>query len=638
MAALRYHYRPLEASQIRCTRVLPAEDQNDAIVIELQHKSIDAVDTEYHALSYTWGERDPQHEAHFSDEPGSLVIRDNCWRFLKHSRKMRFDPSAWLWIDAICINQDDTPEKGVQVQKMAEIFHRAESVLMWLGIASEDDYFLQIVSLAFEDHIADVGYLEFWRSQAWHSELSTMYSNSVAFCHLDEIIGSDYWTRLWVIQELTFARALRCIIGSRFYSVYALLEITSLHYDVLFHNWHRWRQTKMILDHILGEDAQNNEVMSGRTGISHIERVLECSYPGGCQKTDMNLETVLNRFCDQLCDEPLDKVYGLLGLLKSSHMFEVDYKLLGEQLFMRIMDIMLLEQAEECNVLLDASLQWADVDTAWRVSVDESRNISYRPSRYKFLDDIEGDIASLPTLAQQKFAEHKYCLALDLVASFKRSSDIDKPWTPKYTDSEEEQRSIDLRVMNGITDDGLELTQDPDITEIYVLAVCQIYIFVILGEDHVVRDVLFWHGHTNPSYWDLVEIEHFPKTLRKNFVEDLGSDPSDRKNKRVSTLASTTLMDEPGLTTGLLCYLSAREIVQLYCFVAEMEEQFSQDPDYEPPETQRYRQARRAERRRALEARLHEIGLPRNEYLNGANACDEPLLRGSVGAKTFVLD
>ena len=38
-----------------------------------------------------------------------------------------------LWADAICINQSDNKEKGIQVNMMGDIYDRATAVLVWLG-------------------------------------------------------------------------------------------------------------------------------------------------------------------------------------------------------------------------------------------------------------------------------------------------------------------------------------------------------------------------------------------------------------------------------------------------------------------------------------------------------------------------
>jgi len=44
-----------------------------------------------------------------------------------------------LWIDAVCINQDDLDEKTAQVRMMKEIYSGAVEVVAWLGPASGND-------------------------------------------------------------------------------------------------------------------------------------------------------------------------------------------------------------------------------------------------------------------------------------------------------------------------------------------------------------------------------------------------------------------------------------------------------------------------------------------------------------------
>jgi hypothetical protein len=42
-----------------------------------------------------------------------------------------------IWIDAVCINQDDSKEKSWQVRMMKEIYLNAKSSIGWLGLADE---------------------------------------------------------------------------------------------------------------------------------------------------------------------------------------------------------------------------------------------------------------------------------------------------------------------------------------------------------------------------------------------------------------------------------------------------------------------------------------------------------------------
>jgi hypothetical protein len=44
-----------------------------------------------------------------------------------------------LWIDALCINQDDVNERTQQVRMMGDVYSSAEQVIIWLGPERKND-------------------------------------------------------------------------------------------------------------------------------------------------------------------------------------------------------------------------------------------------------------------------------------------------------------------------------------------------------------------------------------------------------------------------------------------------------------------------------------------------------------------
>jgi hypothetical protein len=79
-------------------------------------------------LSYAWGSQEkPQY---VSIDKGYLSITTNLYMALKRLRDCTLD--RILWIDAICINQDDMEERNRQVQSMAKIYAKATRVVVWL--------------------------------------------------------------------------------------------------------------------------------------------------------------------------------------------------------------------------------------------------------------------------------------------------------------------------------------------------------------------------------------------------------------------------------------------------------------------------------------------------------------------------
>ncbi|TDZ83713.1 Heterokaryon incompatibility protein 6, OR allele [Colletotrichum sidae] len=88
----------------------------------------------FKALSYTWGPPDKTHAIEIART--RLGITASLDTALRHLR--RRDGPVTLWIDQICINQEDTAEKSKQVPLMEQIYSKAQQVLVWLGPAEAD--------------------------------------------------------------------------------------------------------------------------------------------------------------------------------------------------------------------------------------------------------------------------------------------------------------------------------------------------------------------------------------------------------------------------------------------------------------------------------------------------------------------
>lgn len=100
--------------------------QNEADLVPIDDPSY----TTYEALSYQWGDVEKKPRA-ISVNGQKLWITANLWQALIYLR--RVGQSRTLWIDAICINQNDVDERSHQVAMMAEIYTNASKVVSWLG-------------------------------------------------------------------------------------------------------------------------------------------------------------------------------------------------------------------------------------------------------------------------------------------------------------------------------------------------------------------------------------------------------------------------------------------------------------------------------------------------------------------------
>ncbi|KAI3318082.1 heterokaryon incompatibility protein-domain-containing protein [Xylariaceae sp. AK1471] len=136
-------YRPLPPGFTRVFE-LEAGKFSDPILGRLVPQAVDG--DPYEAVSYVWG--DTQKRRDITIDGVTLSITENLYGALTAFRHRRLsgssdslDPGTGLaqrqvrrlWVDAVCINQEDVPERTSQVELMSRIFAGARRVLAWLG-------------------------------------------------------------------------------------------------------------------------------------------------------------------------------------------------------------------------------------------------------------------------------------------------------------------------------------------------------------------------------------------------------------------------------------------------------------------------------------------------------------------------
>jgi hypothetical protein len=152
----QYHYSSLslEPDNIRLLRLMPHENEStERTEIQCELFEYPLQDPGkgthlYEALSYAWGGSDKPRSISINNQ--NLAVTDNL-----HAALLRLRDSSLeriLWVDAICINQENLKEQGQQVQLMAKIYSKATRVLVWLGeTADNSDIALERIRIAAEN-------------------------------------------------------------------------------------------------------------------------------------------------------------------------------------------------------------------------------------------------------------------------------------------------------------------------------------------------------------------------------------------------------------------------------------------------------------------------------------------------------
>jgi Heterokaryon incompatibility protein (HET) len=143
-----YQYSTLEPQRsIRVLELAPSKRLDERINCTLIETPVDEAPParrEYEALSYYWGSLPSDRE--ISCHGKTLWITPNCEAAL---RRLRYKSvSRVLWVDSICINQNSKEEKAQQLKMMAEVYTKAEQVIVFLGEDRTTTTFLALKNLA----------------------------------------------------------------------------------------------------------------------------------------------------------------------------------------------------------------------------------------------------------------------------------------------------------------------------------------------------------------------------------------------------------------------------------------------------------------------------------------------------------
>ncbi|CAI9630242.1 unnamed protein product [Alternaria burnsii] len=238
----------------------------------------------YDALSYTWGGTQKTSRVKVNGE--YLDVTENLHSALQHLRSENVDKT--LWVDAICIDQNNERERGHQVQQMCKIYSQAEAVVVWLGQATRETDILFVILQRFEEHSLLYAHgHQHWDLAQWKSFwLSVPKDSDAELCNgLSLLLSRPWFKRVWILQEIANAKKASILCGTK--SIRA--------------------RTFALAPSLIGIKPQR-----------HCQAVLDIM-PGSLrEKTwwaeNRDLYNLLLKFSESEASDPRDKVYALLGI------------------------------------------------------------------------------------------------------------------------------------------------------------------------------------------------------------------------------------------------------------------------------------------------------------------------------------
>jgi hypothetical protein len=393
-----YHALDPNSLEFRLMELLPSQDFESTIECRLFHHDLRRK-PEYEALSYVWGNPDFDKLILLNSQVFHITASlEIALRYLRSRSESRI-----LWVDAVCINQNDEEERSSQVRLMRDIYQECNHDLVWLGPYPGNVYGLESASKAFERGLRVMEAIQQFDvttvpdiiddQELWGEViLSTRdemnknpnlvsvatYRNGWALDGNDVrslslvLHDSEVWSRVWIMQELSLAPEIVLVGGHstlRWQAVSNFLGNTQ--YADAFHGPFGHHIVKIMAR--LFEHVQI---------IEHQRKILRNTASGFTS----TLLDVLARFRYTRATDPRDKIYAVLGLVAEPHTIGVDYSKTTCEVFQDA-TIQLINNTSTLDILCQSP--WTDV---------RNSRIQELPS---WVADFTGPAANISLFAQR---------------------------------------------------------------------------------------------------------------------------------------------------------------------------------------------------------------------------------------------
>ena len=304
-----YQYSPLPTTDktIRLLCIPPEEQISKPLVCQMrQVRLIDK--PEYAALSYTWGA--PIFDHHLICDGRRLAITAHLDAALR-----RFRTTTWwtLWVDALCIDQSNIPERSYQVSIMKHIYSQALRTFVYLGESSPRD--LEALKLMLRlIHSAQL--VQKFKADAASARTPDTAIQSIKLSDLPDaqhpaweamqsLFSRPWFSRMWIIQEVVLSSRVVMILGEYSMPWELVTESIRAYYGLQL-LYSTWAQCEKVMQKFLRYGNTVSTIMTVKTDVQ-----------------SRSLINLLKSFRCCYSSDPRDKVYALLGLANDQMLHQV---------------------------------------------------------------------------------------------------------------------------------------------------------------------------------------------------------------------------------------------------------------------------------------------------------------------------
>ena len=266
----------------------------------------------------------------------------------------KLDQPCTLWVDAVCIDQENVLERGHQVSIMGDIYRNAARTIVWLGDNRPPDTkqaYAMVEELAAEAISRQSAGAELSSNYSLSSLLGAERVESPNFDRFKDdasvlhLACAAWWLRTWTVQEVLLASEAVIMAGT--YTMDWDRFCAGINHGLAIGIWNPIL-LGIVLDPIVIPYLSMSALRKERRALSR---------PSAKAPAQALLELLIQcRF--RHASDPRDKVYALLGLKDmnpgsqaSALGIEPDYELSGDEVYRHTARQLLLQSSENLDVL-----------------------------------------------------------------------------------------------------------------------------------------------------------------------------------------------------------------------------------------------------------------------------------------------
>jgi Heterokaryon incompatibility protein (HET) len=327
-------YTPLDPtrSEIRLLELLHSTTSINPIRCRIHTVSLKDI-LRYNAVSYVWGDR--SNPLKITVDDSEVLVTQNLFYALKSLVRYvqplsKLGDAFYLWVDAICIDQNNMEEKATQVPLMRDIYETAFAVFAFVGSTNTKitttmealEEIRPLVEASIGDHTLGFDWMEEC-PQLWTSDdgLQNEFWDG-----LEQFLTLEYWSRVWILQEVVLASHLFFIAtnnGSTVVMSFDALEIWN-HFISMVEggSLQRPKVFPEKLWALVTRQYRSGGVLSCVFSIrAYRERLVNDTEASRLKMTNLNVFNVVT--ANVHATNPKDEIYGLLGVMDLD--IEIDY-------------------------------------------------------------------------------------------------------------------------------------------------------------------------------------------------------------------------------------------------------------------------------------------------------------------------